>query len=331
MSSPRERYLEEVDSRLSKHVPQDRRQEILSELRSHLHLSFKDLMLDGSRSAEEAEAEAVRSLGDPRDVADDLRRREAGHDTESVWKLAKLPVAALLVGWAFLFVMFGVNEFGTWTPRLNEVYEWVQMLVLPALVFAVWRTRRWLIKPIAWTIAATFVLGIAIFIPIGRLQEPRAQQWAAQQTATIDRELAAYRAAAAGDLSAVREGDAYKIPSPPMEAPVMSVVRLPYLPVEFTLPESSRPWVTLGVSSSERHARQEWELHGQKVIAAKEEERAAILQTSPGLSVRTLALMAGTSLYRIAFLAALNWLVLAVAGWTRTLRRRRHRLYAPAR
>jgi hypothetical protein len=326
----RDAYQSRLRELLLRKLPESRTDELVREFASHLSMSTQAKSAAGLAETE-AERQAVAELGSVEVLVEDLIRRESGIDTKSVWKIAS---------WSI--VSFAVYGLGSWVyalriqpydPLPTELMGYAVLLIFGT---AVWRSRRWLLLPMA--VAAVIC---PIMVTFMLLMQPM-RVWAGEsRQATLDgfdRQIARQRddlrkgeAALRGNLAAVREGTQYRIPT---ETETISSLRLPFLP--FSIPLPSTPQYTWLTSDSKTRAETAWKKDGSGYVAHLREELAQATETRDRIaSGNDRATLADVSKHSLGFIAVGAVSVIAVFAvingsilWLAS-RRRRKRMEAP--
>jgi len=287
MSERIETYLAELDRRLAIRVPEKRRSELIAELRSHLHLRAKD--------AGEDEAQTLEALGPLALVAEDLIRSESGVDVRSPWRLAALPLGLLVLHWAIPWVLMAFAH------RWYDVQVTLEVVVLVAFAWAVWRSKRWLALPIAAMLLLVNAYGFVS-------TDWQAPFWSAGEQLTMARRVLT------GDIEAARANGSdvgYLAPSVGEQRIALN------LPFTFGNSVNIATWPMLAPVPSRHEAQQRWESDGAAYLAATEGvnwgQRATLVH---------LAFLG----WQIGVFALLNALILRLDARRRRLIHRKSRL-----
>lgn len=316
-------YLNEVQKILSRHLPEQARAEKLAELRSHLHLACKDARKQAG-SDDDAAREAIRQMGSARVVAEDLIRQYKGFDTKSEWVLAEKPLALAVAISAGFYIY-------PWFPGINamewriQTMRWSGLLLLGVFGWSVWRSRRWLVRPLAIFTVAWAVLGSlyastqGIRIPGETLlgfsfaeNRPIRKQMA-EQVKSLDYRLARGERV----LASIRAGNHLTAEQLTLGVPSSNVlIETAYVPGSIYSPSRTR--ATAYYLTSQAYglpAEELWKREGDATIAylrKQRDELRAALSSTDRLQQRVLPsafTCLGVALH-IAFLAAFNWLLL---------------------
>ncbi len=262
MSSLIETYLQELDQKLGKHVEPERRDEILRELRSHLWMSRQAAIQELHYSEEEAEKTAIGCVGSSALLAEDLVRRESGVESKAAWRLALLPMC--------IFALAQVAPWATVFQGLSDYYwiiSWISYASLLAFVWAVWRSRRWLVAPMAAVLAFCFIATSLTFILAPQsfffgVNKDTAMAGYKRQIEEATRDIKTGERAQKGDLAAVQTTAGFDAPRKVKNEHSFS---LPFLP--FAIPSGSVPWYTRSTFGTAADAEAKWKENGAGYLA----------------------------------------------------------------
>lgn len=168
-------YLFRLRSRLLRRLPGDVADDHVNEIRMHLNQSIADQVLIGVPE-DRAIVDSLRRVGSDALVADGLIRTHSGIADLPVWRLAWLPT---LIGLAYCFIPLMYTEGPT--PEWLPAVLWLPSCFLVAFSYACWRSRRFLLTPIAvgaFVVFSGLILQTVAFSPIGltkRSQEMRSR------------------------------------------------------------------------------------------------------------------------------------------------------------
>ncbi|MEZ0324487.1 MAG: hypothetical protein ACAH95_01155 [Fimbriimonas sp.] len=273
MNPPHLEFLAAVEEGLAKHVAPDRSAEIVRELQSHLWMSRQGAIEELHMLPEEADATSLRLMGSPQLLVEDLIRRESGVESKPAWKLAIVPIVFLVISQAAPWWFSFTGDF--------ERYWIAELLYYPVLLsfcWVVWRSRRWLIAPMAVTlVACTLAIGATmVMAPVSLFYGKSSRE----ALAGYDRELKEGATAKLqaercirGDLGAIRQGGQFIAPE---LAPTSGALHLPYLP--FSIPTSSEPrWYGQRQYKSLEEAQARWKLYGASYLRQIAQERQMVL------------------------------------------------------
>ncbi len=320
-----ELYLADVSRRLHR-IDENRRTEIVAELRAHLILSQRSGIDELGMSEEESARAALRSLGATRNVAEDLVRQETGTSTRSSWRLVRWAILAdLAFTWSVLLISLSPGSY--LGPSSLAVVALLMPLAPAIFAVAVNRSRRWLLFPMAASVLLSGLLCAVVGSSswyAGRVAAATAslgpdhthEAWLRR----LDRELALAKSGAEGlsrDPNPYRYLNGYRAPKW-VESESRFV--LAYIPVSLPGP-TTRQLQDMPVPTVAEAARL-WRTHGREWVAQLERQRADGLRPAsewPRLGDFLRMMLLDASL-RIVQLAAVNGLILA---W---FKRRRHRL-----
>jgi hypothetical protein len=159
MSDLVDNYLSRLQTRLEKRMPQRIAEERVREVEGHLRESVASRICDGN-SLEQAAVEALQALGSDALLAEGLIRQHLGLNNRQAWKFAWLPCLALF---SYGLVPWTINEvqFPTW---IETFVSWNVSILVLSLGYACWRSRRFLLKPIAIVLGLVFVLDMLNFV-----------------------------------------------------------------------------------------------------------------------------------------------------------------------
>ncbi len=321
MSSLIDTYLEDLGQRLSPHVSPEKRDEILMELRSHLLMSRRAAIEELELSEEEADTIALRLMGFSELLAEDLVRRESGVESKPAWRLALLPMGlfalAQIVPWVF-------STRGSY--ELFWISDWLNYGSLLAFVWAVWRSRRWLIAPIA-VVLTVCVAGVFLTMMLAPpaiwfgVSKGEALAGYRRQIVEATEQIRAGELAMKGDLSAVGTGDGFAAPE---LGTIQNSFSLPYLP--FAIRGGDSAWYGRGTQPAAAAAQEKWKAHGAGYLAQLKEQ---IRNDKQGIELLSntgapkpgdfnLSIFVVTFAYQMLVLASVNTGVLALSNrWRR--------------
>jgi hypothetical protein len=164
MSKRLESYLEDLRGRLVRHFEAKRLDEVIAEMRSHVTYSARDAQTELGMESDEAVRSALAALGPVGTVAEDLVRQHRGGTAKSDWQVARVPIA-LYVLMTFILPMitltFGLYSFTSFS-LLGRLHALLPTTVLLAFVVAVWRSRRWLVKPMLFGIVGCMAVSLTL-------------------------------------------------------------------------------------------------------------------------------------------------------------------------
>jgi hypothetical protein len=196
-------------------------------------------------------------------------------------------------------------------------------VTLAALATCAWRSRRWLIGPMAAGLLASILVSFATgyFLQINTPSVPEFSKGDAIKG--LQSNLADYRSALAGDLEPVRVAQGFRAPQ--YEKATASY-QLPYMP--FSIPSPGPPSLSQSIVPTAAEARQAWRLHGPRYVAGLEEMLRAYT-TGPNLveMARDYAPRAAVSFsYEICVLTVVNAAALLILNRRRTRKSRKRSL-----
>jgi hypothetical protein len=318
MNEPRDAMLTDIESRLRNRVPSDRLTAVVDELRSHLEMSVRE-HVDGGMSLEDAERTAVADFGSPKVIAERIIRRERGYDKRSAWRLAAVPILLLLLQTFVLFTPGIVGgPFG-----LLDYLNWVEMAFLASLFIVVWKTRRWIVLPLATVIvllyaSAPFMVAKFMPFPMG-MSKDAARHGFQQQIQTYERQISEGNAILAGTAKPRPRGDG--LYEAPVQSRVDHNVHLPLLPI--MVHTSSQEMVNTGTDSSVAAAQAHWRQNGAGYLAFLRSEltnyRRSLNQLDRGENQVNVAyyfpMAAGLCVWELFVVSTINGLALLLARW----------------
>jgi hypothetical protein len=320
MNSRFEDYSKDLHDRLQTKLDARRADEIVREVHSHLHESKKARM-ELDEPEYEAEQRALQAFGPAATLAENVVRREKGYSTRSDWRLALIPALLLVLS-------FG----GMFTPNFTgsvdhlDLFRFLEFGVLASIAFVVWRSRRWIVRPLATTLAVLYVLTFAAFtfLPgqfssFGLTPEQRIagyQQQLAENTAKLRRGEFILAGKAKPEPTVEPWGPGYFAPA---RGVMSNSIALPYVP--FPLGSGEQDYYHLSTAKTLAEASEAWKANGSKylnslkeVIAndrkGTEEAKNPELQTmAPGYLPMAIAMYA----WQILVFVLLNWAILGLA------------------
>lgn len=329
-----ERYLAELERRLEKQVPPERRAEIIAELRSHLHFSALAEMEMGCTKAE-AEARAMKQLGATASIAEDLALQLTGRSNRSAWHLAAVPFA--LDGVAHYVIPLAIAllpiSYQSTSPYLAML--WTAPFVLVTFIWSAMNSRRWLMGPMIaslffwWTLS----LVVASSTPfrsavVSAVKVSGGDPEGKEYKAMLEKRLALARDGVAGLQAnpARYRADGAARYSGPMEIDVYSRIPAPFLPTLMEGPHEKRMVLNAGMSYEE--ALVAWEKSGASYRREleRERDRAGQLPSLQQLIQGSYWGMLCIGGLRLMILAFANLLVLAFFSARRRIRDRKEPL-----
>lgn len=216
MSNRLESYLEDLRGRLVRHFEPKRLDEVIAEMRSHVTYSARDAQAELGMEADEAMRSALAALGPVETVAEDLVHQHRGGTTKSEWQVVKVPLILYVIS-SFvlptLFLVFGLFPVYQFTIP-GKLMAYMPTVVLLTFMIAIWRSRRWLVKPMVLGILGCYVAASALPLIPGYAEtvskqfgvDPNYQQ---KRLAQIDQELRMVELGAKGYLES---RDAFQAP-----------------------------------------------------------------------------------------------------------------------
>lgn len=157
-----QQFLAEVREQVGHQIPADVVESRLRELRSHIDLATEAYVELGDDRVG-AESQAVRAMGDPRLLADDLIRQFHRTDRASAWRLCRwtAPLIALIaVAPAFLLP--------SWAGLVGSFEQIIQILTILAVTIFMCHvavTRRWLFLPVSvWSTGVAVLCVLLSFL-----------------------------------------------------------------------------------------------------------------------------------------------------------------------
>lgn len=223
MSKRLESYLEDLRGRLVRHFEPKRLDEVIAEMRSHVTYSARDAQTELGMESDEAMRSALVALGPVDTVAEDLVRQHRGGTAKSDWQVARLPLA-LYVLMAFVLptiaLTFGLYSFYSFS-LIGRIHAFLPTAVLIAFIVSVWRSRRWLIKPMLFGVLGCLAANSTLpFLPGYTEMVSRRMgvdsQYVQKRLGQIDEELRMVDLGAAGYLE-TREK--FRYPASPLDGP----------------------------------------------------------------------------------------------------------------
>ena len=152
-------YLNRLRSRLKMKISNLVVEEHMLEIELHLRDSVaRELAQD--KSEEEAKRAAIRAFGNDALIAEGLIRQYRGLNNCSDWRFAWIPAGILVSYGALAWGMVDVRwPYPSW---ISAYAIWVPALLVTTFSISCWRSRRFLMKPIA--VAASVFLALILFI-----------------------------------------------------------------------------------------------------------------------------------------------------------------------
>lgn len=323
-------YFEDLNVRLAPHFELNKRKEVIAELRSHATYGARDAQEELGLNLEEATRSALRSLGPVETVAEDLVRQHRGGTVKSPWRLLRFVIALYVLQAVILPILELVTKGRLSNPfsTIGQITAWLPTMMLFAFGFAVWRSRRWLVKPMTTMIAAAWVLGTVLSMtPPYRAMVVRAYQMPPQVQAIrlkeIDSMLQMTELGAKGYLespekfAADKNGGLYYAPE---LVATNALVRLPYMPV--AVPVRQGDVVGLRPQTWQRERAEQWNRYGAEARERLLTDRHAVLAGYAGVAtIGGITTIAATFVGQVGILFLVNFGVLAASN-----RRRRRRI-----
>lgn len=303
-----EEYCDVLSRLLKSRLPDSRVEELVKEIRSHL-IESRAAQAELELSEREAERTAVCRMGSPRAVADRMIYEESGLGRMSPWRIAWLPCALLAICWIWPFALLYTN--GPWMSFIGTM----QLFSIPftaSLIWACWRSRRLLVKPIVTTVAALTVVSILAMGLSAKLGPVADHDWAGsalaqnqEQSAKVERFLQT------GSIDSIRSNQGF-------EAPQVWESRysysLSYVPV--AIPTGSAQTASLTGVPTREMAEQLWKQNAVAMKAHLENERAQIIaardQSLATIWFRSIYMAALYGAVSIAYLLMLNAIIVAL-------------------
>jgi hypothetical protein len=261
-------YLSRLTHRLSRRWPESKVADAVGELREHLAESRQSL-LDEGLTPDSAMFEALRRLGSDRLLAENLIRADSGIEQKSIWRLAWLPVASILVFTALPNVLDHLDP--TLFELVTNMITWVSFVAVASFVWVIWRSRRVLFKPVLAALGASALFGLIYAVSFGITGfSATSKAMRDENLAGFDRyieqlegrEAAARSAMNGGELPKSGDGRSYDAPAVSVVANFESAV--PYLPISR---ESSRKRiVALAPTASATTASELWKANGAEYL-----------------------------------------------------------------
>jgi hypothetical protein len=269
-------------------------------------------------SPSEADQTAIKLMGAPALLAEDLIRRESGIEAKPAWRVALLPVAFIVVAQLAVLLISVTGAFSFYW-----VTEWLNYGVLASFVWAVWRSKRWLISPMAVAlVACSLAWGLAfILVPASAwFGKGKAEALAdyARQLRSLEKELLA-----GGQV--VSRGTILKGNGPyhaPIAAHIEGTFSMPYVPFTIRYRDDAK-WYSLQEERSLAEAQKKWQENGPGYLAHLRKEiqitkEGQTMLTTDSLAHRIqnvrIAPVAINLSYQLVFLTAVNAGVLLLAA-----------------
>lgn len=315
-------YFDDLNVRLAPHFELNRRKEVLAELRSHVTYSARDAQEELGLTLEEATKSALRAIGPVESVAEDLVRQHRGGTAKSVWRVLRVPLA-LYVFHSVIFPVIDIAMRGRLSSPSSvtgQLYVWLPTTILIAFGIAVWKSRRWLIKPMAMIVAAAYFFGmIWTMTPAYRAMVNYGYgnpQYQAAHLKLLDAQLEMVNLGGNGYLTArekFKSSEGGGLFFYPEKVPANAQYRLPFAPI--SVPIASAPVVRLLSGTWDPGRAENWNRYGAEVRGDLLETRQTVLQGAErvliiggwGHILVTLGIQMGAfSLINLGVLAASN-------------------------
>lgn len=293
MSNRLESYLEDLRGRLVRHFEPKRLDEVIAEMRSHVTYSARDAQRELDLEPDEAVRGALVALGPVEAVAEDLVRQHRGGTAKSEWQVIRGPLTWFVLAFLFaphLFLLSGWRFLGPWALG-GAALTFLPLVALVSFAAAVWRSRRWLVKPMAVGFLAIQLTSLFLYSTPGyqRLVQRRIGGTSAERAVVASEyeqkvkmaELGAKGYLESPDLfRSVMRSDMYYYPE---VTEIRHPVVVPFLPLAIPLRIATTVSLSEGPWNPQRA--EAWAQYGAAIRTKMVEEKAAF-QEGRGVSYR---------------------------------------------